>query len=110
MPARYFEKFPTITYSNNEVVDITKELPFWREFRQIRMYSIHMKLIHMKRADQLSFRYYDDQYKSWILYLSNKIVDPYYEWYMHENEFVDFITKKYGSYYDAQNKNKTLCK
>jgi hypothetical protein len=59
-----------------------------------------------ERADQLSARYYEDQYKSWIIYLVNNIVDPYYEWYMSEREFTDFLVKKYGSFYDAQTKIK----
>lgn len=106
MPARYFEKFPTITYSNNEVVDITKRVALLERVSTNPYVFYPYEIDSYERADQLSFRYYDDQYKSWILYLSNKIVDPYYEWYMHENEFVDFITKKYGSYYDAQTKIK----
>jgi hypothetical protein len=41
-----------------------------------------------------------------MFYISNKIVDPYYEWYLGDQEFIDFIEKKYGSYYDAQTKIK----
>lgn len=106
MPARYFEKFPIITYSNTEVVDITKRTALLERVSSNPYIFYPYEIDSYERPDQLSFRYYDDQYKSWILYFSNKIVDPYYEWYMHENEFVDFIIKKYGSYYDAQTKIK----
>jgi hypothetical protein len=34
---------------------------------------------------------------SWLLYLSNRVVDPYYDWYIDEATFKDFIVKKYGS-------------
>lgn len=104
MPSRYFDKFPKIMYSNNEVVDITKRTALLNKV-SINPYVFYpYEIDSYERPDQLSYRYYDDAYKSWILYLSNKIVDPYYEWYMHDNEFVDFLTKKYGSYYNAQTK------
>jgi hypothetical protein len=62
--------------------------------------------INNERADQLSDRYYDDAFQSWILYFSNKIVDPYYEWHLNENEFNEFIVSKYGTYELAYKKVK----
>ena len=49
-----------------------------------------------ERPDQFSNRYYDDQYKSWILYLSNGMVDPYYEWHLPDSDFDAVLQKKYG--------------
>jgi hypothetical protein len=59
-----------------------------------------------ERPDQFSYRYYKDPYQSWLIYLANKIVDPYYEWYLSDTEFIDYIEKKYGSLYTAQTKIK----
>lgn len=106
MAQRYFDKFPIITYSNTEVVDITKRVAMLDKTIQNPYVFYPYEIDSNERADQLSARYYDDQFKSWILYLSNKIVDPYYEWYMSEDEFVNFIIKKYGSYYSAETKIK----
>jgi hypothetical protein len=64
------------------------------------------ELADNERAEQFSHRYYEDSYKSWIVYLTNKITDPYYEWYLDENQFYEFLNKKYGSYYTAQQKVK----
>jgi hypothetical protein len=33
-----------------------------------------------------------------MVYLSNQIVDPYYEWYMEEYEFNQYLLDKYGDY------------
>lgn len=106
MPEKYFEKFPTITYRNNEVVDITKRVALLERISGNPYVFYPYDIISNERADQLSARYYDDSYRSWLLYIANKITDPYYEWYMHENEFYDFMVKKYGSYYDSQQKIK----
>jgi len=103
---RYFEKFPTIQYANTTVVDITKRAALLEKVYNNPLVYYPYTISSEERADQLSYRYYKDQYQSWLIYFSNKIVDPYYEWYLHEKEFNDFVTKKYGSYFTTQRKVK----
>jgi len=104
MAEKYFEKFPVITYSNNQVVDITKRVALMEKISTNPYVFYPYDITSDERPDQLSTRYYNDPYRSWIFYLTNKIVDPYYEWYMSDNEFVDYIDKKYGSFVNAQQK------
>jgi len=103
---KYFEKFPTIQYANTTVVDITKRAVLLEKVYNNPLVYYPYTISSEERADQLSYRYYKDQYQSWLIYFSNKIVDPYYEWYLHEKEFNEFITKKYGSYFTTQRKVK----
>lgn len=103
---RYFDKFPIISYSNNMIVDITKRVTLLDKVSRNPYVFYPYDIASEERADQLSSRYYEDSYKSWILYLSNKITDPYYEWYLTEREFFEFIEKKYDSIYNAQSKVK----
>lgn len=105
-PDRYFDKFPVIEYSNNQVVDITKRVTLLDKVSRNPYIFYPFDLSGQERADQFSNRYYEDSYKSWILYLTNKITDPYYEWYLSETEFYEFIEKKYGSVIDSQQKIK----
>jgi hypothetical protein len=106
MPQRYFEPFPIVTYANNIVVDITKRVALLDKVSSNPYVFYPYEITSNERPDQLSYRYYEDQYKSWILYLTNKIVDPYYEWYLHDIEFQQFIEKKYESLFNAQTKIK----
>lgn len=106
MPDKYFDKFPTIKYSNNNVVDITKRVAILEKVSTDPFAFYPYEITSNERADQLSTRYYEDPYKSWILYLGNKIVDPYYEWYMHTEEFDEYIIMKYGSVAKAADKIK----
>jgi hypothetical protein len=50
-----------------------------------------------ERPDVIAYNYYGDSRYSWLVYMSNNIMDPYYEWPMTQHEFNRFITKKYGS-------------
>lgn len=101
---KYFSKFPLMFYSNSVVVDITKRVAMLEKVTQNPYASYPYEISNDERPDQLSYRYYEDPYESWIIYLSNKIVDPYYEWYLTNDEFLGFIENKYGSIYDAQTK------
>ena len=87
-PDKYFDKFPIITYSNNSVVDITKRVALLDRVSRNPYVFYPFDLSGQERADQLSNRYYEDSYKSWVFYLSNKIMDPYYEWYLSEAELI----------------------
>lgn len=103
---KYFEKFPTIQYANTTVVDITKRAVLLDKIYNNPLIYYPYTISSEERADQLSYRYYEDQYQSWLIYFANKIVDPYYEWYLHDKEFSEFIIKKYGSYHIPQQKIK----
>lgn len=104
MVERYFEKFPVIKYSDKQVVDITRRITLLDSVSNSPYNFYPYELVDNERADQFSSRYYDDPYKSWLLYLTNKVVDPYYEWYLDEKQFAEFISEKYGSIEIAQNK------
>lgn len=106
MSDRYFDKFPQITYSNNKVVDITRRVALLDRVSKNPYAFYNYEIGTHERPDNLSNRYYDDSYKSWIIYLGNKITDPYYEWYLSDDEIVELVKKKYGSVYKAQNKIK----
>jgi hypothetical protein len=103
---KYFEKFPIIQYSNTAVVDITKRATLLDKVYNNPLVYYPYAISSEERADQLSYRYYENPYQSWLIYFANKIVDPYYEWYLHEREFNEFVNKKYGSYYTPQIKIK----
>lgn len=106
MAQKYFDKFPVITYANNKVVDITKRVALLEKVSKNPYVFYPYEITDGERADQLSTRYYKDAYRSWMIYLTNKMIDPYYEWYLSDNEFYDFVDKKYGSYFLAETRVK----
>ena len=101
---RYFDKFPQIQYSNTASIDITRRVTI-TDIAYFNPYIFYTyDISENERPDQFSYRYYDDQFKTWLVYLSNKIVDPYYEWYLSDDEFNSFLTTKYGSVVESQQK------
>lgn len=106
MVEKYFEKFPVINYANTQAVDITRRTVLLNRVSTNPYLYYPYELADEERADQFSARYYEDPFMSWILYMTNNVTDPYYEWYLSEKEFYDFCDKKYGSHILAQQKTK----
>lgn len=106
MAEKYFEKFPIINYANNQAIDITRRVIFTDNTLKNPYVFYPYDLDHHERPDQFAYRYYDDQYYSWLLYLSNQMTDPYYDWYIREDELNSLMELKYGSVENAQGKIK----
>ena len=93
----YFSKFPIITYANTTAIDISKRSAVLNSVynNPYNFYTYSLK--DTVRPDTLAQQYYGDQFYSWLIYLGNKTIDPYYEWYMDSDTFNRFIISKYGS-------------
>jgi hypothetical protein len=101
----FFSKFPVIQYQGSSVVNITKAItldvnaydnPF-----SFNTYQIDAS----QRSDLVAEDVYNDPYMEWLIFLSNNKNDPY-DWYMNQEQFLDFVNQKYGDYIVAQNKVK----
>jgi hypothetical protein len=104
MSTTYFDKFNIISYSNNAVVDITERVVIANNLIRNPYVYYPQDIRNGIRPDQLAFSAYNDPYTSWMIYISNQIVDPYYEWYLNDSEFTNYIKSKYGSLAAATNK------
>lgn len=94
----YFNKFPNTIYNDKECVDITRRVSIGdnqiRKTNLFYSYDIQNNL----RIDQVAQYYYSDPTYDWLIMLQNGIIDPYYGWYLSEQDFDSYIIEKYGSY------------
>lgn len=105
MPEKYFDKFQLVEYANNIAVNITQRVKFIDSVMNNPYVYYKYDIKENQRPDHIADFYYNDEYADWLLYLSNKIVDPYYEWYMSEEQFNSYLKKKYGpNIYSLQSK------
>lgn len=101
MSEKYFEKFPLISYSNSMVVNITERVVV-KNFPANNAFLYYpYEIENFDRPDQIANKALDDQFMDWMLYLSNGITDPYYDWYVRDDVFNDYLKKKYG-YIDVE--------
>mgnify|MGYP003348655755 CR=1 FL=1 len=93
---KYFSKFKQITYGNTAAIDITQRAVQLKTIQSNPYIFYPLDVVNDTRPDQISYAAYEDPYYSWSLYLINNITDPYYEWYMSDRQFTNFIKDKYG--------------
>lgn len=102
----YFSKFPIINYANNNVIDITKRAKIL-DLVYNNPYTYYMYDVkEYERPDNIASKYYNDPYYDWSIWLSNKIIDPYHQWYLDQESFHSLMKEKYGSIEIAQLKIK----
>lgn len=107
MALKFFSNFPSIYYngmlSKNIILKsaIVKDLLYKIEY----FYSYTIK--DGERADTIANDYYGDSNYYWLVYFSNIIIDPYYEWPLNAIDFENFIRKKYGSVEFAMDDTRT---
>lgn len=92
----YFSKLPIIEYDGVTTRNITERVVMVTTPRMVPTNYYPYELKNNLRADQLAGNYYQDPNLDWMIYTVNNIVDPYYGWHLYEEDFEEFIIKKYG--------------
>lgn len=97
MARRYFDKFPTINYNGFNVRDITVSAKLINKYASFPYVYDPYVIDRQQRVDQVAYEVHGDQHMTWMMWYANRVVDPYYDWYLTEDEFNNFLRKKYGS-------------
>lgn len=95
--AGYFNFFPSTNYANNIVTNIIAKVKFDQSIQENFAVFYPYTIQQGERADQIAARVYNDPTLDWIIYLSNNIVDPYYDWPLSQEQFNSYILAKYGT-------------
>lgn len=101
---KYFQKLPNLYYNNYLVKDISRRAKLVEEPRKSPYTFYPYELKQELRSDQIAEYYYRDPELDWLIYMSNEIIDPYYQWYLNDRQFESLIVEKYGSLEHAQKK------
>lgn len=97
MAENYFKKFPAVQYANTYAVDLTARSVVTSTISTNPFAYYSYDISQGTRADEIADTYYNDQYMDWLLYLSNGIIDPYYQWYLPNDKFNTYLISKYGT-------------
>jgi hypothetical protein len=103
---KFFNKLPSTFYDGIECLDLTRRVKIAsNQLQNVNLYN-PLELQDGLRADHISEAYYDDAELDWMVYLSNEMIDPYYEWHLSEQDFQAYLNDKYGSVITAMKKIK----
>lgn len=93
----YFSNFPTIDYKGKAAKDIMKRGRVKEQILQDTTPFEPFELKEMERADYLAELLYNRPQLDYLFYISNNIIDPYYEWYLTADQLAPKIDEKYGT-------------
>jgi hypothetical protein len=94
--SNYFRLFPVIEYGKYLAKNITTNV------RMSPVTKNNAALYHkyaIKEGDNartIAGKYYDTEDLDWLVYFANDIIDPYYDCYLHDQQFEEYIVRKYG--------------
>ena len=91
-----FSKYPAIFYEGLACLDLSRRVTISDSARGPYLFY-PLVLTAGLRADSLADAYYEDSSMDWLIYLANDIIDPYYDWYLDDMEFNEYIRDKYGT-------------
>ena len=92
---RYFEFMPVIDYSGVSVRDITRRAILRATYVNYPYVFLPYTVHPGERPVDIANIYYGSIDKTWVVLMSQQIVDPYYEWPMDANQFADYLNEKY---------------
>ena len=102
--SKYFDKFPLIYYDGKASRNILARVDFSETTKNNSKAYMPHRIDDAIRADLIAQRYYDDPGYDWIYYLSNNVIDPYYDVHLSDENLNKKIISKYGSLQLAINK------
>lgn len=102
----YFDKLNLITYNNHLVKNIIARVRLSDSVQNNKNSFYPYTMDAEDRVDTLSNLYYEDAGYTWLIWLTNNVIDPYFDFPLNENDLYEHITAKYGSYDLAASKIK----
>lgn len=94
---KYFEQFPIIQYNQYNTRNIIAKVKLTDVLSEDYFSYANYSLKTFDTPWTVAHDYYGTVDRTWLVYMSNKVIDPYYEWYMDQENFEKYIVKKYGS-------------
>lgn len=99
----YFKYLPKINYFDQKSRNLINKAALISEVvnRSDAFYPYVIK--DYERPDIIAFEEYNDETLDWVIFFSNNIVDPYYDWPLFPEQFKQYLEKKYNkSIYQLQ--------
>lgn len=104
---RYFDKLPTISYKGHTVKNLLARAKLSDATKANDAAYYQYTVQDDDRVDLISNNYYDHPGFTWLIWMANEHIDPYYDMPLSEVDFNAFIKSKYGS--DAAARRKVKC-
>lgn len=98
----FFSDFSSIDYKIGSdsfvATDITIALKIDAVLRQRGSVIYNYTIKDEDRPDSVANAFYQDSYLDWVILLTNKVINPVWDWPISSINFPNFLEAKYGTY------------
>jgi len=97
----YFSNFPKIMYGFDKynfkpVTDLMIRVKVRdKVLNELSLYNVY-DVKNGETPENIAFKHFGDPELHWVILLTNKITDRYYDWPLSEQQFEDYIKDKYA--------------
>lgn len=99
---QFFKKFPTVSYSNTIAINLLSRVNMSKLAMNNHQAFYDYVMKNHERIDGVSYNYYNNPDYVWLISLTNKVIDPYYDYVLNDDDVNKLIIQKYGSIENAQ--------
>ncbi|CAB5221158.1 baseplate wedge subunit [uncultured Caudovirales phage] len=92
----YFANFPKIDYFNSESRNIILKAAIIADVFNKANVFYKYRIPEGYRPDNVAEEVYNNPTLDWVVFFSNNVIDPYYEWPLSQRSFDEYMTKKYS--------------
>lgn len=93
--AEYFTFFPDVKHTNEIIKNITLRARIHDYIRGNPRVFLPYVVEGDLRPEDVALHYYGSTRHTWLVYLSNDIIDPYHDWVMNNTDLTKYIIRKY---------------
>ena len=90
-----FNDVPLVQYGDNLITDLSRNLTV--EWTSGNAFFIDYTIQDGDTAENICYRLWEDSSLSWVIYLVNQIIDPFFDWPMRGEELMEYVKFKYGN-------------
>lgn len=101
MAEAYFANLPIVKYRQAYVRNIIMRAAFIRQVMNQHLVFYPHVILEGQTPEMIAHDYYGSCDYDFIVWMSNDIIDPYYEWPLTTDQFDSYIKKKYGNFETA---------
>lgn len=91
-----FTTAPKITYQGLSVTDMTVRVNILQGVLQNKDFTYNVQLEYGMKPEDVAYRFHNNIDLHWLVLMVNNIYDPFYEWYMTDQEVLAYSKLVYG--------------
>jgi hypothetical protein len=94
--SKYFANFPLIQYDGKTITDITRRSKIIDDLLKDPYIFLPYTVREGEKPEDIAQNYYGSVDDTWLVMLSNGMMDPYTSWPMDERQFNQYFINKYA--------------